>query len=466
MKEHIFPRRIVQIRCRAGEENLLKKQILQVGLAETVTTVFDRGDYVILDFGVEMCGGLRILTAGFDSAQVRIRFGESLTECCAELGGRQNATNDHALRDMTVTLPFLSDMTFGNTGFRFVRLDFTGRATVKCAVAVNQIYKGNQIYRYTGPDDRITRIFETAKRTVDLCASSGLIWDGVKRDRLVWIGDMHPEMLAMTALYGRTPAIERSLDYVKAQTPLPGWMNGFPMYSMWWIIILADYFEESGQKAYIKKQIPYLKELVQQMRGCVKDNGELDYPSYFVDWPTHGTPDELHGVRAINIIAARKAAKLLDTFGEDSGPAEEMLGRLLKIEINPQRSKQVLGLKYFAVGLTEGDKAKLTDGGAEGMSTFMSYYILKAVASFDRDAAIDMMKQYYGAMLDLGATTFWEDFDIRWAENACRIDRFPREGQRDIHGDFGAHCYIGFRHSLCHGWSAGVLRFIKEECPD
>ena len=98
------------------------------------------------------------------------------------------------------------------------------------------------------------------------------------------------------------------------------------------------------------------------------------------------------------------------------------------------------------------------------MSTFMSYYVLKAVASFDRETAIRMMKDYYGAMLDKGATTFFEDFDIAWAENSCRIDEFPKEGQRDIHGDFGAHCYIGFRHSLCHGWSAGVLQFIKEEC--
>ena len=464
MKEHVFPRRILEIRCREGEGNLLKKQTLQIGLAETVTTLFEKDDYVILDFGMEMCGGLRILYAAFTPSAVRIRFGESLTECCADQGGPKNATNDHALRDMTVELPMLSDMTFGNTGFRFVRLDFLGRAVVKCAVAVNHIYKGKESYRYTGPDEKIARIFDAAKRTIDLCASSGFVWDGIKRDRLVWIGDMHPEMLALTALYGRVPAIERSLDYVKAQTPLPGWMNGYPMYSMWWIIILSDYYEETGVRSYIAKQIPYLRELVGQMLGCVKENGELDYPSYFVDWPTHDTPDEIHGVRAINIMAAEKAAKLLRSFGEDPAPAEEMLTRLRKISVAPQSSKQVLGLKFFATGLTDLDKAKLTAGGAAGMSTFMSYYILKAVAYFDREAAIAMMKEYYGAMLRLGATTFWEDFDIRWAENACSIEEFPREGQRDIHGDSGAYCYIGFRHSLCHGWSAGVLRFIKEEC--
>jgi hypothetical protein len=124
----------------------------------------------------------------------------------------------------------------------------------------------------------------------------------------------------------------------------------------------------------------------------------------------------------------------------------------------------VAGLKYFAVGLDPSDKELLVNGGAKGMSTFMSYYILKAVASYDKKAAIEMMKEYYGAMLDKGATTFWEDFDIEWAKGSCKVDEFPKAGEKDIHGDFGAFCYKGFRHSLCHGWSAGVIQFIKEEC--
>ena len=464
MTEHIFPRRIVEIRCQEGGENLLKKQTLQIGLAETLTTDFARGDYVVLDFGAELCGGLRILYAGYSPSAVRIRFGESLTECCAGLGGVKNATNDHALRDMTVDLAMLSDMTYGDTGFRFVRLDFLENARIKCLAAVNRILNRKPLCRYEGADETISRIWDTAKRTVDLCAGHSMVWDGVKRDRLVWIGDMHPEMLALTTLYGRLPAIERSLDFVKKQTPLPGWMNGYPMYSMWWIIILADYWRLTGAGDYVKRQLPYLKGLLAQMNNCVREDGALAYPSYFVDWPTHDTPDEIHGVRAINIIAARKAAALLQAFGADPAPAEQLLEKLLKIDITPQSSKQVLGLKYFAVGLTDEDKRRLTAGGARGMSTFMSYYILKAVASFDRETAVAMMKEYYGAMLDKGATTFWEDFDIRWAEDSCRIDEFPKDGERDIHGDFGAYCYVGFRHSLCHGWSAGVLRFIFEDC--
>ncbi len=463
MKEYIFPKKIVKSTVNAPQ-NLLRKQSLQIGLAERYTSTFEKGDFVILDFGKEMCGGIRILTFLSDNVKVRIRFGESIAETCSELGGKKNATNDHAVRDFMVNLPSYSDQTFANTGFRFVRVDFYGKAEIKSILAVNHILRKAPIYVYNGGDALIRRIFETAKRTVDLCVSSGYVWDGVKRDRLVWIGDMHPEMLALTALYGRLPAIEKSLDFVKEQTPLPGWMNGFPTYSMWWIIILADYFEKTNAEDFVCKQIPYLQGLLEQMSERVKENGALDYHFYFVDWPTHGKPDEIHGVRAIHIIAMRKAIALLRKFGKDTTTAKSILDRLLKVEIEPQTSKQVTGLKYFAVGISDTDKKRLVDGKARGMSTFMSYYILKAVASFDRETAIEMMKEYYGAMLEKGATTFWEDFDMEWVENTSSIDEFPQEGKKDIHGDFGAHCYEGFRHSLCHGWSAGVIQFIKEEC--
>src|SRR5690625_975648 len=65
-------------------------------------------------------------------------------------------------------------------------------------------------------------------------------------------------------------------------------------------------------------------------------------------------------------------------------------------------------------------------------------------------------------MLSLGATTFWEDFNIEWLENAARIDELPKEGEIDVHGTYGDHCYVGYRHSLCHGWASGPTAFLAE----
>lgn len=464
MRETIYAKRIVESVAVIGAEHLFQKKSLQIGLNETETITIEDGGYFILDFGKEMNGGIRILTFLSEHGKARVRFGESLSECCAELGGKQNATNDHALRDFTVELPDYSDMRFGNTGFRFVRLDFSGKVTLKTVVAVNHMMKRKAKYRYEGADERVRQIYETAKRTVDLCAASGYLWDGVKRDRLVWIGDIHPEMLALTTLYGRLPLIEKSLDFVKAQTPLPGWMNNIPTYSLWWAIIVCDYSHRTGAKDFARKQIGYLKRLIEQVNECITEKGEINFPWLFLDWPTNGTADAEKGVRAVCTIAMKKIKELFGEFGEESKTCDETVKKLRRQAIVETKSKAVLGLKYFAEGLTKEEEKILVAGNANGMSAFMSYYVLKAVASFDREKAVEMMKEYYGGMLDKGATTFWEDFDLAWTENSCRIDEFPKAGEKDIHGDFGAYCYKGFRHSFCHGWSAGVLTFIEEEC--
>ena len=65
-------------------------------------------------------------------------------------------------------------------------------------------------------------------------------------------------------------------------------------------------------------------------------------------------------------------------------------------------------------------------------------------------------------MLDRGATTFWEDFDLAWLEGSGRIDELPTPGEKDLHGDHGAYSYTGFRHSLCHGWASGPTAWLSE----
>ena len=64
--------------------------------------------------------------------------------------------------------------------------------------------------------------------------------------------------------------------------------------------------------------------------------------------------------------------------------------------------------------------------------------------------------------VDRGATTFWEDFDLAWLEGSGRIDELTPPGKKDLHGDFGAYCYEGFRHSFCHGWASGPTAWLSQ----
>ncbi len=464
----VVPKKIVKSENTENVKNLLIKKPLQIGLYEPICTSVKDG-YVILDFGKEMNGSVRILTClveGGGTAKIRVRFGESLTEACSTVG-EKGQTNDHSPRDFEALLTSYSDITLGASGYRYIRIDFIDgkKVVLQGIVGTNNMYKGKPIYKYSGEDKRIAKIFETAKRTVDLCLGNGLLWDGVKRDRLVWMGDIHPEMLALVTIYGRVKELENSLNFVKAQAPLPMYMNGFPTYSMWWIAIVCDYCAYTRCVDYAKAQIEYMQGLLSLMDGLVEENGKMNYHFLFVDWPTHEQVDEVVGSRFINIIAVKKAIEFLQGFGENTETAEKLLQKLLKGDMTVKDKKQVVALKYFALGeISDEEYAMLIEGGAKGMSTFMSYYVLTAIASRNKQLAIDIMKEYYGAMLDKGATTFWEDFSMDWVEGSGRIDKFPKKNEKDIHGDYGAYCYLGFRHSLCHGWSSGVVKFIQENC--
>lgn len=102
-------------------------------------------------------------------------------------------------------------------------------------------------------------------------------------------------------------------------------------------------------------------------------------------------------------------------------------------------------------------------GGPKGFSTFYGYYMLQAQAMAGQyQEAMDVIQKFWGGMLDMGATTFWEDFNMEWLENAARLDEIIPPGKKDIHGDFGAYCYPGYRHSFCHGWSGGPTAWMSE----
>ena len=57
-------------------------------------------------------------------------------------------------------------------------------------------------------DERLNRIWQTGAYTVHLNMQE-YIWDGIKRDRLVWIGDLHPEVMTVNTVFGYNEVIPK-----------------------------------------------------------------------------------------------------------------------------------------------------------------------------------------------------------------------------------------------------------------
>ena len=475
-REILFPVKIVKTFGNVeNEQALLNTKDMQIGLSEPDCVIFENGESgenagILIDFGKEINGSVRILTHityTAKPAKVHITSGESVSEALGRIG-RKNATNDHAVRDIDYILPSYSDITLNETGFRFVCIRLKGKnakLAIKSIVAVSVYRDIPYLGSFSCSNATLNKIYDTAAYTCHLCLQN-YIWDGVKRDRLVWVGDMHPEMLTVKTVFGNIPLMAKTLSFIREATPLPGWMNYYPTYSLWWLIIVRDWYFYTGDKGFLDENKEYILSLTKQVADIVNDDASDNLETYFLDWPTNGTDAAVQGSRALLVFALDAAAQLAEFCNENelSSECKSKAAILRASEWNMNTAKQTMAVTALAKCCNVEEAAeKILYGGAKGFSTFMSYYLLKIASQKDMAETLDVLEEYYGAMLNLGATTFWEDFDINWAKNASPIDREPLENESDVHGDNGAFCYKGFRHSLCHGWSSAPTAFLAEE---
>lgn len=494
VREYLPPTRIVW--QQHGElikdvENLLLPGIGQAGLTNDVicklTSTATQHPAILFDFGKELQGGIQLVTGGFPPQKpiyVRIRLGESVSEAMSEIDGKNGAGNDHAIRDQVILLPWMGVTEIGNSGFRFARIDLVNDSAELHLKEIRAIstfrdipYKGS----FVSSDERLNKIWQTGAYTVHLNMQEYL-WDGIKRDRLVWLGDLHPEVMTVNSVFGYNEVVPKSLDLIRDATPIPGWMNGSSTYSMWWVLIQRDWYYYHGDLAYLKEQQTYLTDLLRLLISKVGPDGRETLEGWrFLDWPSSENPTGIDaGLQSLLLMAIQAGDELSTLLGDNvlASECRETVKRMekaapkvkkafTKSEIAPDApgSKQGAALLALA-GLMkpeEANKKYLSVGGARGFSTFYGYYMLRAMAAAGNyQGAMDVIRQYWGAMIDLGATTFWEDFNMDWLPNASRIDELVPPGKKDIHGDYGDYCYKGFRHSLCHGWASGPTAWLSE----
>lgn len=487
---YLRPTRIVKT---AGDiqnpEEMLEDRIGQISFDASHCTVLKNGAMILVDFGREIHGSIRILAQWVKPKRVtvNVRLGESVTEALTPVTER-GSTNDHANRDFRLSLSGYSGTDTNESGFRFACIELIEgeELALKAIEGVLIIRDIDYVGSFDCSDSEITKIYDTAAYTAHLNMQE-YMWDGIKRDRLVWIGDMHPEVMTICSVFGDNEVVSRSLDSVRDITPIdpelarnptdwsnskPHWMNNIPSYTLWWIMCQRDYYLQNGNVEYLNEQKEYITSIAPVLCSLVDENGKENIPDWrFLDWPTNDDPEaKACGLQGLLSMAIDTCAEFCGIFGEDELAAlcHDTVERMKKHvpALKAKSASSLLALSGIADPKTV-DEEIISKNGAHGYSTYYSYYILsaRAMAGKTKEALADM-KEYYGAMLKLGATTFWEDFDLDWTtdENgvwdAHRIDEIVPEGEKDIHADFGKYCYTGLRHSLCHGWSSGPCIFI------
>lgn len=426
--------------------------------------------YIVLDFGAEFFGGIRISFGNNNYVEdrpfLRIRFGESLMEANSELGFK-GSCNDHSTRDMTVYMSSHSDMTWGSTGFRFVRIDFLEDADFQ----IENIFlafrheEKPQLY-FKSSNEKLNLIIDAALRTLWLNKQNGVFFEGAKRDQHVWAGDLYPELLAAIYSFTSLDNVKNSISFVIENYPTPTWYNGIPSYNAWFVLTILRYFELTGDinNDYLK----CISDNLLIFEDLIDNNFDIDdselWGLTFFDWSTWEKDSRFLGIKYVFIYALQQLIECKYINNNDKDLAKTLLNKIDKTSFTVTDSKPVNSLALLSKQL---DKTNLInqmkENGSSGFSSFLSYFILKSLAdNGELEFAYDSLFSYFGGMVDIGGTTLFEEFNISWLDNSCKLNEIPYDGQNDFHGDFGAYCFEGYRKSLCHGWSCGVIPFVIE----
>jgi hypothetical protein len=482
VRNYLSPTKIIWQSDTTGKyilnsEKLLEKGNGQADLVGANLCVVKGGGLVnsaiLLDFGKEIHGGIQVVTgmhAENSPVRVKITLGESVSEAMSDVD-RSTATNDHAIREYFLSLPWLGSIEIGNSGFRFAKIELLDQKRELKLKEVRAIIIQRDIPwlgSFKSSDERLNQIWQTGAYTVYLNMQN-FLWDGIKRDRLVWVGDMHPEVMTILSVFGYNEVVPKSLDLIRDITKLPEYMNGISSYSMWWILIHYQWYLNNGYLAYLQENQEYIYSLLDLLEKKMDVDGKENLDGMrFLDWPTSPNTEAIHAGLQSMMVMTFDAGQKIATILRNKEKATQYTQTVQSLKKHvPDANNNKSGAALLALsGLVDAkdiNKMLLAVNPTEGISSFYGYYVLQARAmSGDYEGALDVIRKYWGGMIDLGATTFWEDFDMKWMENAGRIDEIIPAGKVDVHAQYGNYCYKGLRNSFCHGWASGPTAWLSQ----
>ena len=425
---------------------------------------------ILLDFGQEASGRVLFESASERPAHVTLQYGESLGEL------------QHApyLGVNPLLVPPRGLARGPKSGFRYALIRFLpGSGPVAFSkISLEGIYHPvHYLGSFASSDERLNRIWETSAYTAHLCMQDS-IWDGVKRDRGRWMGDMEVIDRVVADVFGDLHLANDAMAQLIGPAPVKDHVDGLPGYSAFWIVGEAEYVRRSGDIAQLRSMHARLLQLLSVMDREMDSSNLYAAASGkkpFVDWSqgfASDTPQARAAMQFEYLYAFRQAASLLHMLGDHpaasywSARADQLSAAAQQHLLSPSTNTfgdrwQTNAMAILSGAANDQQQSAIwrsvlarANGPHQPQDVITPYYgdyMLMAMArSGHRREALDWMRSYWGGMLDEGATSFWEAYDPSWPKT-------------DPHAFLQADGKIGYNASLAHGWSSGPAAWLMEE---
>lgn len=426
------------------------------------------GNSILVDFGKETFGYIQ-LNGASGKGPVTIYYGESKEEALSPEGCEtlDNLSIHHEGKKPVVTSL--------SKAFRYVNIQYDPAVQIDSVSMWYEYLPVQERGAFRCSDEQLNKIYDVAKYTLHLNTREFFI-DGIKRDRWVWSGDAYQSYLMNYYLYFDESAVRRTLYAQRGKDPVSSHINTIMDYTFYWFLGIYDYYTYTGDKAFLQQLYPRMQSLMAYCLGRRNKEGLMEGLAgdwVFIDWAEGlskkgevsfeqllfcrsletmalcaSLANDAAGAQKYQQLAAELKQKLFALYWNESKQAL-VHSRVNGVPTdNVTRYANMFGIffNYFNEQQKQGVKKNvlLNDNIQKITTPYMRFYELEALCAMgEQGYVLKEMKDYWGGMLNLGATSFWEEY------NPARkgVEHYAMYGRP-------------FGKSLCHAWGASPLYLL------
>ena len=323
---------------------------------------------------------------------------------------------------------------------------------------------------FKSDNELLNRIWDVAAYTMEL-NSREFYLDGIKRDRWVWSGDAYQSYFVNRYLCFDEDIAERTIVTLGGKDAVIQHINNITDYTFYWIMSIYDHYEMTGKRKFLEDMFPRMTEFMEFTLTRLDDMGFVNYYCndwIFIDWAEF----DREGAFSAEQILFRKSLEIYiesaKILGKDASKYEAILDELVgKIDKyfwceekgayidsfesgkkNVTRHANIFAL-MFGYG-TEEQRASivenvlLNDEVPQISTPYFKFYELESMCKIGKNEYVmERILDYWGAMINIGATSFWEEFtpDLDWKDQLGMYDR-------------------KYGKSLCHAWGSSPIYLL------
>lgn len=429
----------------------------------------EKGEHsIFVDFGKETFGFVK-LQGLKGKGKLSLHYGESKEEAMSlEHGELMDPVDVDQDKKADYVMP-------GSRAFRYVNIVYDDNVSVDNVSMLYEYSPVTQRGSFKCNDDEINKIWDVAAYTMHLNTREFFI-DGIKRDRWVWSGDAYQSYLMNYYLYFDSPTVTRTIYALRGKDPVTSHINTIMDYTFYWFLGVYDYYQYTGDKAFIKQAYPRMQSMMDFCLARRDKDGLMEgLPGdwVFIDWADGLSKKGEVSFEQMLLCRSLETMGLCANIMNDKAAATKYNAQAaaLKKKIftyywNPQkqalvhsrvngkqtdnvtRYSNMFGIFFNYFNDTQKQEVKksvlLNDKIQKITTPYMHFYELEALCAMgEQDYVRKQMKDYWGGMLKLGATTFWEEYD-------------PAKSGAEHYAMYGRE----FGKSLCHAWGASPIYLL------